>query len=585
MTSNHFNKNRNARLSSRVGRRRLLQATGAGSVGAAALALVGCGDDDDDGGPGAPTAAGTETDNGQEPTSVAGPERGGEYVVPATTTYTQHDPHTALGPNVWHVIGERAFEQHATTGELLPNLVEEYEIQDDGLTFLLHVRPDVAMHDIDPVNGRNFDAEDLAWNLNRAYGNTADAEGIPVASFQRRSLMGGMDTVEAIDDRTVRVTMERRNSSFLNGLAENRMMMMPRETVDVGFDDPTIMAGPGAFQISEFQRDEKMTFTRFDNYFMAGQPYFDRYEQIVLADRSAMVSAFIGGDISSLGALQAHEITALQAAVSNTQLFEGPDANQMQFRPNMTYEPFRDFRVRKALQLALNYNEIADGYWGSGWEYMSAFHSSFPEAWSSDQVSQLPGYNPETTDADRTEAVALLEQAGYANGSGINFEMLCVEQIPDTVENALRMQDQWKSVFTDIETSIQSFPDLAAYSRPQSEGAFDAVSYIITAVPDAVLEAITQNHSNGSRNYGAFSNPDLDDILDRAEGELDFDARSELLNEFQERYESEWQPIIWLYVRPQKTILQEHIGGYAETFGPWLGYGAITDVKHWYATS
>lgn len=569
------------------GRRRMLQGTGAATMGGLSMGLVGCGGDDDDA-PSGSTPSGsdaTQPGGSDQTPDAGGPTRGGEYVVPATTTYTQHDPHTALGPNVWHVIGERAFEQHATTGELLPNLVESYEIEDDGLTFLLHVRPNVAMHDIAPVNGRNFDAEDLAWNLNRAYGNTAEAEDIPLASFQRRSLMGGMDTVEAVDDRTVRVTMERRNSSFLNGLAENRMMMMPREAVDVGFDDPTVMAGPGAFQISEFQRDEKMTFTRFDNYFMEGQPYFDRYEQIVVADRSAMVSAFIGGDISALGALQAHEITALQAAVQDTQLFEGPDANQMQFRPNMTYEPFRDFRVRKALQLALDYKDLADGYWGSGWEYMSAFHSSFPEAWSSDRVSQLPGYNPETTDADRTDALLLLEQAGYPNGSGINFEMLCVEQIPDTVENALRMQDQWKSVFSDIETSIQSYPDLAAYSRPQSEGAFDAVSYIITAVPDAVLEAITQNHSNGSRNYGAFSNEDLDRILDEAEGELDFDARSALMDEFQDKYMNEWQPIIWLYVRPQKTILQSNIGGYEETFGPWLGYGAITDVKHWYTTS
>ena len=64
----------------RLGRRRLLKSGAALSMGAAALALVGCGDDDDDGGTASPTTA-----VGQTPQATGGPKQGGHFGWVSTT--------------------------------------------------------------------------------------------------------------------------------------------------------------------------------------------------------------------------------------------------------------------------------------------------------------------------------------------------------------------------------------------------------------------------------------------------------------------------------------------------------------------
>lgn len=568
----------------------MLRGAGLTAVGLSGAALLGCGgdDDDDDAPSGGTTAPGSTTAPGETPQAsnfpvVEGsPKPGGAYTIAATTTYLQHDAHTALGPNVWHLIGEKAFKLNSATGELEPNLIAEYEVPDDGTSIVLKVKPGLAMHDNGPWGAREFNAEDLAWNMMRIIGSTADAEGIPLTSFQRRSLLEGMDKAEAVDDLTVRVTMSKPNSSFLNALAENRMVLMPKEIVDVGFDDPMKMGGVGAFKMSAFEQGVKMTFDRADNYFVKDTPYFDRYEQLVIPDRAAQIAAFISGEISALGALQNHELTALKASKPDANLYEWVDTNWMHFRPNMTYGPFKDFRVRKALQLATDHGAMADGFWGTGWGYQAALHPAYPEAWKSDKVAQLPGYNKDTKDQDRKDALAMLEAAGFPNGDGIAFEILYVEQIPDTEENAIRFIEQMKEVVPGMAITAKGFPDLASYSKPQSEGDFQAVSYIITAVPDSVLEAITQFHSTGSRNYGKFNEPELDAILNKAQTELDNTARAVLMEDFQTRFMEEWQPLIVFYARPARTMLQGNIGGFDKTAGSWFGYGGLTEAHRWY---
>jgi peptide/nickel transport system substrate-binding protein len=418
--------------------------------------------------------------------------------------------------------------------------------------------------------------------MNRMIGSTADAEGIPLSSFQRASMLEGMDRAEAVDDAIVKVTMARPNSAFFNGLTENRMPMMPREMVDVGFDDPLKMAGVGAFQMDEFVDGAKMTYKKVPNYFRANEPYFDKFEQLVIPDRSATITAFISGQVQSIGALQNHELTTLKAAKPDANYYTWVDSNWMHFRPNMSYAPFADFRVRKAMMLATDHAALGDGYWGEGWGYQAALHPGFPEAWKSDKVKTLPGYNPETKEADRAEAVKMMEAAGYANGAGIEFETLYVEVIGDTKENAIRFQEQMMQVFPEMKVTVKGYPDLASYSKPQAESDFRGVSYIITATPDIVLEAISQFHSKGSRNYGKFSEPVLDDILDRAQVELDGNARTQLMDEFQTKFMEEWQPLIVFYARPARTMLQGDIGGFDTTAGTWFGYGGLTKIPRWY---
>ena len=496
--------------------------------------------------------------------------------------------HTALASSVWHVISERALELDEWTAEVRANIIDQWEITDpEGLELTLHVRPNVQIQDKPPWNGRMFDAEDLAFNLNRIAGNTAEEEGIPITSFQRRSTLAGMDHAEAIDDLTVKVVMAKPASAFFQGLTEIRNQLMPRGVVEVGFDDPTKLAGFGAFQMEEFEPGVRELYKKHPNYYREGEPYFDQVEALVLPDRASTVAAFISGEVSYFSSPLPHEKTAMLGAVPDASFYEYTGTNWYHIRPNTQFGSFGDFRVRKAMQLAPDFDEIATGYWGEGWTSTAVVHPDYPEGWSEAEVRKLPGYNPDTKEADRNEAAKLLDAAGHKDGDGIEFQITHQVTSSSYSENALRYQDQMTKLFPKMKIDLKAPPDAATFAKLQAERDFDAVSYTITTLPDVVLELHSQFHTDGSRNYGSFSDPKADDLIDRALVELDMDARAELMEQFQTAFMNEWQPLVELHIGPERYLLQPGIGGFDTTAGPWgfTGYRLYNKASRWYEVS
>jgi peptide/nickel transport system substrate-binding protein len=501
-----------------------------------------------------------------------------------TDTFTRHDMHTALASTPWHVISERALELDEWTGEVRPNIVESFEVADsEGLQLVLHVRPGVKIHDKPPWNGREFNAEDLAFNLERIAGFTAEQENIPKTSFQRRSTLAGMAKAEAVDDRTVQVTMERPSGAFFNGLAEIRNQLMPQGVVEVGFDDPTKFAGIGPFEIVEFRSGEREEYRKHPNYYRQGQPYFDGITRLVLPDRASILAAFIDGQVSYFASPVPHEIQSIQAIKRDALFYEWPNTNWDHLRFHHEHAAFSDFRVRKALQLSIDYPELNDGYWGPGWTWNAVAHPAYPETWGQDKVRTLPGYNPDNKEADRAEAAKLLEAAGFANGQGINFTIL--PQLGSSYEdNALRFQDQMKQLYSGIAIDIRRPPDSATFAKLQADRDFEMISYTITTLPDVFLELHSQHHTDGSRNYGSFSNERADAIIDEGLLTMDPEERKQLMEEFQTKFLDEWQPLIVLNIQPERYVLQPNIGGFDTTAGPWgfTGYRLYNKAGRWY---
>ena len=139
---------------------------------------------------------------------------GGTFIQPTTSTYVQHDPHTALGGAIYHVIGEKGIEPHPVTNELLPHVLTSWEVADpSGTTLVFKVKQGLKIHNMAPWNGREFNAEDVAWNMERIGGLYADRLKIPKASFQRATMVGNIQKAQAIDPYTVKVTLSKQRSS------------------------------------------------------------------------------------------------------------------------------------------------------------------------------------------------------------------------------------------------------------------------------------------------------------------------------------------------------------------------------------
>ena len=567
---------------------------GVGALGLAGAALLGCGGTKStDTGGGAPAPAGTSiagaTRGGGLPMTAPKVEGkmkpGGTWTSASTSTAKQHDPHTALAGNIWHVIGEKGLEPHPVTNKILPHVFTSWEVADkEGLTLVFKMHPKLFIHNKPPWNGRQFTAADAAWNLERIGGLYADRLKIPLGSFQRASMVANITKAEAVDPATVKVTLSKPNNGFFNGLMENRVPFAPREMDDIGWKDPLKMAGIGPFEVSEWVNDQRTVYKKNPRYteFRPNEPYFDTYQTIVVPDTAATQAAFISGQTNSYASPTPDTIATVRKAKPDANLYTWVDQNWQHIRPSVTYEPFKDFRVRKGLFMIGDYKAMAEGYYGDGWTYQAALNPMFPEAWGPDKVKALPGYNPDTKEKDRAEGVKMLAAAGFPNGKGLDFEIIFQNPSDVNKENATRFQSQISATLSDIKFRLRPYADSASFSTPQAEGKFQILAYTITSVPDAVLELTSQYHSKGSRNYGKFNAPDLDALLDKAIIELDNNKRTTMLDEAQKKFMDEWMPMYVLYAQPVKTMVRGDVGGYDTTAGPTFGYGATTKVCRWY---
>ncbi|MFA7297031.1 MAG: ABC transporter substrate-binding protein [Dehalococcoidia bacterium] len=588
-------------MSSSVGtpvasRRAVLQGIGMGALGLAGAALLGCGSKSTgDGESGAPKAAATGTGvaggtRGQglpmiAPVVQGKPKYGGVWTTALISTPVQFDAHTALGGNIWHKgVSERILEPHPITGKVLPNVATSWEVADpSGLTLVFKIHPKLYLHNVGPNGGRQFTAQDVAWNMERLGGLYSDRLKIPKASFQRATMVQNILKAEAVDPLTVKVTLSKKNSAFFNGLMENRTPLMPKEMDDIGFNDPLKMAGIGPYQVAEWVKDQKTTFKKNPRYaeFRSGEPYFDEFREIVVPDTAGQVAAFVSGQIQVVTTETAETVQLVQKQKPDANLYQWVDGNWEYFRPSLTYEPFKDARVRRALFLAIDYTALNNGYYGTGWAYQGPVSPGFPEAWSPEKIKTTPGYNPDTKEKDRAEAQKLMAAAGYPNGKGLDFQVLITRTSDYIVNHTTRLQEQLKTVFPDIVTK-QEGVDSGNFATRLAEGRFQLLGYVNTVVPDSVLEMTSQYHSKGSRNYGKGNFPEIDSMVEKALDELNVDARTKIMDDFQTKFINDWMLSFVINSRPVRRFVSGNIGGYDKVAGFWNQYSANAQVGRWY---
>ncbi len=584
-----------ASISTRLfSRRGALETMGVGALGLASAALIGCGSSGGSEPSGVP-ASGKEggvvgaTSGGGLPMTAPAVQgkikEGGIWNIALTTTPVQFDSHTALATNIFHYgVSERVLEPDPVTGQIRPHVATSWEVSDkEGTTLTFKIHPKLFLHNVGPNAGRQFTAADVAWNMERIGGLYSERLKIPKGSFQRATMVQNIVKAEAVDPLTVKVTLSKPNSAFFNGLMENRTPLMPKEMDDIGFGDPLKMAGIGAYAISEWVKDQRMVFKKNPRYaeFRPGEPHFDEFRTIVVPDTAATQAAFISGQIQQVAGETPESIELIRKAKPDSNLYAWVDGNWDYIRPSLQFEPFKDLRVRKAISLAINYQAINDGYYGPGWAYQASMSPGYPDAWKPEKVKSLPGYNPDTKAADRAEAVKMMTAAGFPGGKGIEFSVLLNRTSDYAIGHTTRLQAQMKEVFPDMKVN-QAGVDSAGFAVPLAEGKFDAVSYVNTVVPDSVLEMTSQYHSTGSRNYGKGNFPAIDTLVEKALGELNMDARTKLMDEFQTKFHNEWMLSWVLNSRPLRRIIAGNVGGYDKVAGFWNQYSANAQVGRWY---
>lgn len=392
--------------------------------------------------------------------------------------------------------------------KIVGDLAESFEIKNGGKEILFHLRKNVKWHD-----GVPFTAEDVLFT----YQKLIDPK--TRTPFSSDYLM--VKKAEILDPYTFRVSYDK---PFSPALESWGMGMIPKHIFETG-DINTHPAnkkpiGTGPFKFESWATDEKIVLRANLDYF-EGRPLLDRYVYRIIPDLSVQFLELRQGSLSTMTP-SPDQYNGYEEFFTSYNKFKYPAFRYDYIAFNLKNDLFKDKRVRQALALALNKNEIIEGvYQGLAVPATGPFP---PQSWA---------YNPNVVDFpyDIARAKALLAEAGWkdSDGDGVldkdgkKFEFTLITNQGNKVRESIAQiaQNAFQKVGVKMEIRIIEWSVfIQKYVDTKN---FDAVllAWSLSRDPDPYPMWHSSQTENSQYNFISYKNPEVDQLL--IEGRETFD--------------------------------------------------------------
>jgi peptide/nickel transport system substrate-binding protein len=421
--------------------------------------------------------------------------------------------------------------------QIVGDLAKSWTVSDDYLTYTFTLHDGVKFHD-----GSELTSADVKASWDRIIW---PPEG--VRSF-RRSFYDMVKSVEAPDPHTVVFRLKYRSAAFLPTLAHPANFIFAKKYLD---QDPqyykTREMGTGPFLLKNYVRGSYIEFERNPNYWKKGLPYLDGVTYFIIKDTSARATALRSGrvDVEFRGFPPA-DAEKIKAQLGDQVIVGRPRAiSNWGVAINVDKKPFDDERVRKALTLAIDRYDMAKTLAPlTGLETVGGplLHPDSQWALSGEELQGLPGYSKDH-EANLREAKRLLAEAGYPNG----FQTVLTNRnvkLP-YIDMAVYLISSWKKIGVQAEHKVE---ESATWSQSRVDRDFEMIvdpsGSATVGDPD---EMFSRFITDGSYNFGRFSEPQVDALYNQQKKEMIEQKRIELVHEMQKPVleKAWWIPCLW----------------------------------------
>lgn len=295
----------------------------------------------------------------------------------------------------------------------------------DMQTMIIHVRKGVKWQNKPPVNGREFTAKDLEYHFHRIFGL---GSGFTKPSPFYMPFIANIESATANDKYTLVIKFK--NSSITaKSLIEIPIRIQAQESVEAegGLTDWTKAVGTGPWILKDFITGHSMVFEKNPDYYIFDErhpenrtPYLDRFNLVSIPDIATQLAAVRTGKIDYLADVPLQQSISL--AKTNPEILQAKiPAASLNIDIRTDTKPFNDIRVRKSLEMSIDRQAIANGYYNGivdgkptgliSPDSQKGYTLPFDE-WPAD-LKEGYSYNIE-------KARALLTEAGYPNGFKTN---------------------------------------------------------------------------------------------------------------------------------------------------------------------
>lgn len=227
-------------------------------------------------------------------------------------------------------------------GEIVPLLATSWEVSEDATEYTFRLREGVTFSD-----GSPFNAESAKFSI--GYVQQSWTNGL-------KSQMDVVESVEALDEHTLKVVLERPSQRWLWSMGTLTGAMMSPTGVDRLATAPV---GTGPYELRRFAVGESVAFTVRGDYW--GEPANRDAAIRYFSDPTSAVNALRSGDIDVVWAMQSPEL--LDTLPEEYGVEVGTTNGEVLLSMNNDRAPFDDARVRRAVVHAVDREAVNQVVW------------------------------------------------------------------------------------------------------------------------------------------------------------------------------------------------------------------------------
>lgn len=445
------------------------------------------------------------------------------------------------------------------TGEIEPRLAEKWENKDNTV-WTFHLRPGVTWSD-----GTAITAQDIVWSWQRLVspltaspyasypGNMHIVNGAEIAQGKKAPETLG---VKALDDATLVVTLTQPNAAFLAMLAHPSLVPLDKVLISRYGDKwtkPEHMVTSGPYKLSQWVVNERIVAERNPRYWDNAHMVINKVTYLPISSETADVNRYKAGEIDIVYTVPINQFAQLKKTMGD-QLDVSPQLATYYYEFNTTRPPFNDSRVRRALNMALDKDIIAEKVLGQG--QRPAWLISQPD------IGGVELHNPEYASWPRDKRIAeakkLLSEAGYNESHPLVFNLLY-----NTSEShqriAIAASSMWKKNLG-VEAKLQNQEWKTMLDTMHTHN-FDAVRYAWIADYDDAATFLNNFRTGDSENTSQYSNPAYDEALRNAAKASDTMARGKFYQQAEDLLGQD-VPAIPVYHYVRTHLVKPWVGGF-----------------------
>ncbi|MCA1724833.1 MAG: ABC transporter substrate-binding protein, partial [Thermomicrobia bacterium] len=361
----------------------------------------------------------------------------------------------------------------------------------------------------------DFNADSVKWNIERYLTDKKSLRGPEI---------GFVQTVEAMDPYTVKFNLKAPFAPLLANLVDRAGMMVSQKAAEAGGIDFTrkpLGGGTGAFKFVEWVKDDHIALERNASYWKkdasgTALPYLDKVTIRPIVDATVALTNVKTGDVDVSHYLPAKDYASVKAG-KEIILQETTGLGYASIALNVRDEPFNKKELRQAFAEAIDRDQLLKTIF---FDVGKPAYGAFPPS----NFAYDPNFKPYTGSASK--AKEYLKAGGKPDG--FTCEMKIRSGDPETSQLAQLIKDQVARAGITMTLIQIDYPTLVA---DQQAGKYQANLTGWSGRIDPDGNVYNQLHTGTPNNL--YSNPQVDDLLDRARAASDQAQRKEMYQQVQ----------------------------------------------------